>query len=317
MKILVTGAAGFIGSHLVERLLEDGDEVVGLDDLNDYYDPAIKRTNLQGALGHTAYQFHEGDIRDQDLVERLFGAGSFEVVVHLAARAGVRRSIEEPLLYESVNLGGTVVLLEACRRHDVRRFVFASSSSVYGDDTPAPYREDASADHPIAPYPASKRAGELLVHSYHHLHGLEAPCLRFFTVYGPRQRPDMAIHKFSRLIEAGEPIPFFGDGSTRRDYTYIDDIIQGVIGAVRVPGIGYEPINLGESETISLADLVSALEEALGKTAILDRQQLAPGDMLLTSADITKAQDLLGYAPTTPLHEGLPRFVKWFKGDVG
>lgn len=317
MKILVTGGAGFIGSHLTERLLADGDEVTCLDDFNDYYDPAIKRRNVEGILTgeaakRGAYKLYDGDIRDLELTEKIFAEGSFDVVVHLAARAGVRRSLEEPLLYSSVNLDGTMNLLECCRRHEVRRFVFASSSSVYGDDCPVPFREDVAADHPIAPYPATKRAGELLVHSHHHLYGIEAPCLRFFTVYGPRQRPDMAFHKFALLIDQGKPIPFFGDGSTLRDYTYIDDIIQGVVGAVRTPGIGFEPFNLGESETITLAEVVDELGKAMGKEVILDRKPLAPGDMLRTCADISLARERLGYAPTTKIREGLPKFVEWF-----
>jgi UDP-glucuronate 4-epimerase len=317
MKVLITGAAGFIGSHLADRLLADGDEVVGIDDFNDYYDPAIKRRNVSGALDHAGYRLVEGDIRDASLVDELFAHEGFEVVVHLAARAGVRRSLEEPLLYTSVNLDGTMLLLEACRRNRVRRFVFASSSSVYGDDCTPPFREGEAADHPIAPYPATKRAGELLVHSHHHLYGIEAPCLRFFTVYGPRQRPDMAIHKFTRLIDRGEPLPFYGDGTTYRDYTYIDDIIQGVVAAVRVPGLGFAPINLGENQTISLAELVAEIEAALGKEAILDRQPMAPGDMLRTCADLTRARELLDYQPTTSIREGLPRWIEWYRQTYG
>jgi UDP-glucuronate 4-epimerase len=317
MRILVTGAAGFIGSHLVERLLADGDDVTGLDDFNDYYDPRLKHGNLAVALDHERFRLVEGDLLDRVMVERLLAADPFEVVVHLAARAGVRPSLEQPLLYQRVNVEGTALLLEAARSTGVRRFVFASSSSVYGEDSEPPFREDQAADRPISPYGASKRAGELLAHTYHHLYGLEAPCLRFFTVYGPRQRPDMAIHKFTRLIESGEAIPFFGDGSSRRDYTYIDDIIQGVLGAIRTPDLGFEVFNLGESETITLAGLVEALEQATGRRASLDRRPTMPGDVTRTCACIDRASTRLGYHPTTSIREGLPRFVAWYREHLG
>src|SRR5262245_34284830 len=262
-SVLVTGGAGFIGSHLVEALLEAGRDVVVLDSFDTFYDPEVKRRNVGAFSGRPGFTLVEGDIRDEKAVERLFAGNPIDVVVHLAARAGVRPSIEQPLLYSDVNLNGTVTLLEACRRHNVGKFVFGSSSSVYGDSAKAPYKEQEAADRPISPYGATKRAGELLCASYHALFSLNAFCLRFFTVYGPRQRPEMAIHRFTRLIDRGLPLPRFGDGSTSRDYTYIDDIIQGVLRAIeRVQG--FEIINLGGSRTTRLVDLIGLLEERLG-----------------------------------------------------
>ena len=313
MRILVTGGAGFIGSHLAERLLGRGDRVVVLDNLNDYYDPAIKRRNIAGALAQAGYTFVEGEILDTALLGALFDAHAFDVVVHLAARAGVRPSLEQPLLYEEVNCRGTLNILEAMRERDVRRLVFASSSSVYGNVKEIPFREDARIDRPVSPYAATKAAGELYCYNYHHLYGISSTCLRFFTVYGPRQRPDMAIHKFTRLIEGGKPLPFYGDGTTERDYTFYTDIIDGVVASID-RDLGFEILNLGESRTTSLSRLVELIEDALGKQAVPDKQPMQPGDVELTCADVTKARELLDYSPSTAVEEGIPRFVEWFRG---
>lgn len=309
MKVLVTGGAGFIGSHLCEALLARGDEVVILDNFNDFYDPAIKRQNaaeLEGAV------LVEGDIRDEALVGKLFEEHALDGVVHLAAMAGVRPSLVDPLLYQDVNLRGTMVLLEAVRQRPQTRFVFASSSSVYGGNTKVPFSEEDRVENPISPYAATKRSCELLAWTHHHLFGIPTTGLRFFTVYGPRQRPEMAIHKFTRLIMQGQPIPFFGDGSTRRDYTYIDDIIDGVVRSLdRCEG--YELYNLGESQTTSLAELVEAIGQACGREPIIDRQPMQPGDVVITYADVTKAKERLGYQPSTTVEEGLERFVRWYR----
>ncbi|MCB9916178.1 MAG: GDP-mannose 4,6-dehydratase [Planctomycetes bacterium] len=312
-RILVTGGAGFIGSHLCERLLERGDEVTVLDNFNDFYDPAIKRRNatlVERAGGRVV----EGDFRDAEQVTALFDEGRFEAVVHLGAMAGVRPSLLDPLHYEDVNVRGTLVLLEEIRRRGGVRFVFASSSSVYGKNEDVPFREDDDIHHPVSPYAATKRAGELMCFTFHHLYGIPTTCLRFFTVYGPRQRPEMAIHKFVRKTLRGEPIPFFGDGSTRRDYTYIDDIVDGVVRSIdRCEG--YEIYNLGESQTTSLAELVDAIGEACGRAPVIDRQPMQPGDVVVTYADVTKARERLGYAPQTLVREGLARFVAWYREE--
>ena len=306
-RILVTGGAGFIGSHTVERLLARGDQPVVLDNFNDFYDPAIKRANVARFPGVPVVV---GDIRDKSLIDSLFAQQRFDGVIHLAAMAGVRPSVQDPLLYEDVNVRGTMVLLEAARRQPGLRFVFASSSSVYGARDRSPFREDDDIPRPVSPYAATKRAGELIAYTYHHLFAVPVACLRFFTVYGPRQRPEMAIAKFSAAIERGEAIPFYGDGSTRRDYTYIDDIVDGVVAAYdRCQG--YEIFNLGESATTSLSELVDALARALGREARLDRQPLQPGDVPLTCADVSKAVRLLGYAPKVGVDEGLRRYVAW------
>jgi len=312
MRILVTGGAGFIGSHLSERLLTRGDEVVVLDNLNDYYDPAIKERNLKVAQESPAMTFIKGDILDTDLLDALFSEHAFDVVVHLAARAGVRPSLEQPLLYEQVNCQGTLNILEQMRTRGIARLVFASSSSVYGNVKEIPFREDARVDRPVSPYAASKAAGELYCHNYHHLYGISTTALRFFTVYGPRQRPDMAIHKFTALIDKGKPLPFYGDGSTRRDYTYYTDIVDGLVAAVDCD-LGFEIVNLGESQTTTLSELVECIEKAFGKKAVLDHQPIQPGDVVMTCADVSKARKLLGYNPTTPVSEGVPRFVEWYR----
>lgn len=315
MKILVTGGAGFIGSHLVERLLERGDEVVVIDDLNDFYDPAIKRRNLATALQHRLFTFIEGDIRDAEALGRQ-GAGGrkYDVIVHLAARAGVRPSLADPLLYEQVNCYGTLNILEMARKQGIKRLVFASSSSVYGHSSKPPFREDEPIRSPMSPYAATKAACELYCSNYHHLYGISCTALRFFTVYGARQRPDLAIRKFTAMIDRGEPIPFYGDGGSERDYTYYTDIIEGVVAAID-RDLGFEIINLGESLTTRLSRLVELIEKHLGKRARLSRQPEQPGDMKVTCADVSKAARLLGYKPTTPIETGIERFVAWYKSN--
>jgi UDP-glucuronate 4-epimerase len=312
-KILVTGAAGFIGSHLCEALVRRGERVIGLDSFDDFYDPALKRRNVAPLAGDDHFELIEGDIRNAELVAGLLGRG-VDTVAHLAARAGVRPSIEKPLLYQDVNINGTMVLLEACRKLGTRRFIFASSSSVYGNNEKVPFSESDNVDFPISPYAATKKAGELICHTYHHLYGLDMTCLRLFTVYGPRQRPDLAIHKFARLIEAGRPIPVFGDGGMSRDFTYIDDIIDGVLRALDRCG-EYHVYNLGESRPVSLADLIGALEKALGKRAKIDRRPVQPGDVNRTFADVSLARRDLGYEPATELATGLARFVEWLRTE--
>jgi UDP-glucuronate 4-epimerase len=310
MKILVTGSAGFIGSHLVERLLTSGHEIAILDDFNDFYDPQIKRDNIAAVADKIAV--HPADLRDARAVRQVFHEGKFDVIVHLAARAGVRPSINQPQLYYDTNVAGTLHLLEAARAVGIDRFIFASSSSVYGLAKIVPFSEDLPLTQTISPYAATKMAGEFLCSTYSHLYRMRIVALRFFTVYGPRQRPDLAIHQFTRRIWRGESINQFGDGTTRRDYTYIDDIIQGVVASLGYDGPFFDVFNLGESETIQLKDLISAIEGALGRKAQINLLPEQPGDVPLTCADISKARRLLGYEPTTPLRVGLPRFVEWF-----
>jgi UDP-glucuronate 4-epimerase len=310
MRILVTGGAGFIGSHLVEKLLADGHAVAILDDFNDFYDPEIKRENIAAVSREVAV--HQVDLRDSGLVRNLFHREKFEAIAHLAARAGVRPSILHPQLYYDTNVAGTLHLLEAARVTGVERFVFASSSSVYGISKTVPFSEEIHLTQTISPYAATKIAGEFLCSTYSHLYKMPVVALRYFTVYGPRQRPDLAIHQFTRRIHEGKPIDQFGDGTTRRDYTYVDDIIQGTMAALRYEGALFEVFNLGESETIELKDLIAAIERELGKRAKINRLPEQPGDVPLTCADITKAKKLLGYTPQTPFNQGLPRFVNWF-----
>jgi UDP-glucuronate 4-epimerase len=316
MRILITGGAGFIGSHLVERFLGAGHDVLVVDDFNDYYDPALKRENVRVAAASPRWRLVEGDIRDAALVEKTFAEFGPDLVVHLAARAGVRPSIELPLLYQEVNVGGTQILLEAARRNGVRKFLFASSSSVYGDESRSPFSESDPVEKPVSPYAATKRAGELLGYTYWHLHGIAFWGLRFFTVYGPRQRPEMAIHKFTRLIDEGLEVPQYGDGSSRRDYTWIDDIIDGVVASASSIE-GYEILNLGESRTTSLADLIGLIAAALGKPARVRRLPFQAGDVQATCADISRAAARIGYAPTCPVEEGIPRFVAWYREQRG
>jgi UDP-glucuronate 4-epimerase len=312
-NILVTGGAGFIGSHLVDKLLAEGNwDVTVVDDLNDFYSPAVKRSNIAGHLLDDNYKFVECDIRDADDLKTVFDEGDFQAVVHLAARAGVRPSLKEPLLYVETNINGTANLLELAKNFGVRQFVFGSSSSVYGVNSKVPFAEDDPIVHPISPYAATKASGELLCHTYSHLYDIRTVCLRFFTVYGARQRPDLAIHKFTKLIMQGKPIQVFGDGSTRRDYTYIEDIIQGVRSAIDYEAAKHEIFNLGESETTELRRLIELIETSLGLKAIIDRQPMQPGDVPITYADISKAKDLLGYDPQIKIENGIPKFVEWY-----
>jgi len=352
MKALITGAAGFIGSHLSERLLSDGWTVAGIDNFDDFYDPKIKRRNISGCLKNKNFQLIEADIRDSAAMEKAVGSG-VEIIVHLAARAGVRPSIAQPLLYADVNVNGTVVLLEAAKKHKVDKFVFGSSSSVYGNNKKFPFSEDDNVDFPISPYAATKKAGELICHTYHHLYGICITCLRYFTVYGPRQRPDLAIHKFAKLIEQNKPIPIFGDGTMMRDFTYIDDIIDGTVAAMkkltaenaesaenelrakesagfRVSVVkktkcvgfntpdrsaSFDIYNLGESQPITVNDLVTEIEKALGKKAVKEYLPPQAGDVERTYADITKATRELGYNPTTTIQTGLEKFVAWLRQE--
>ena len=310
MRILVTGGAGFIGSHLVEKLLGVGHEVVIVDDFNDFYDPQIKQANIAGFAKDVAVC--HVDLRENDSVRTVFSREKVDVVVHLAARAGVRPSIQSPRLYYDTNVLGTLHLLEAARAKGVERFIFASSSSVYGASKTVPFSEEEHLTQTLSPYAATKIGGEFLCSTYSHLYKMRIVALRYFTVYGPRQRPDLAIHQFTRRICAGDPIDQFGDGTTQRDYTYIDDTIQGTMAALDYNGPPYDVFNLGESQTIQLKDLISAIENAVGKKAKISRLSEQPGDMPRTYADISKARKLLGYNPTTKLSEGLPKFVGWF-----
>jgi UDP-glucuronate 4-epimerase len=312
--ILVTGGAGFIGSHLVDHLLADGAaRVTVVDNFNDFYDPAIKRANIAAHVEHDDFELVEADIADSQAMNDLFARTRFDCVVHLAARAGVRPSVEDPLAYAESNVRGTFTLLEAARRNRVPKFIFGSSSSVYGLNSKVPFAEEDAIANPISPYAATKIAAEAACHVYSHLYDLRVVCLRFFTVYGARQRPDLAIHKFARLISQGQPIPIFGDGTTRRDYTYIDDIISGMVAAMKYDQSQFEVINLGESQTVELRRLVELLERALGRRAIIDHQPPQPGDVPLTYADVSKARRLLGYNPQTNIEAGVDRFVDWFK----
>lgn len=313
MKILITGGAGFIGSHLVERCLAAGHAPVVLDDFNDYYDPALKRANVAAFRTKGDVPVVEGDIAALSLVKRVFAGHPPEVVVHLAARAGVRPSWENPGLYHQVNVGGLLTVLEAAREAGVRRFVFASSSSVYGDADRVPFREDTEGLKPISPYGVTKLIGEHYARLYHELHGMSVVCLRFFTVYGPRQRPDMAIRLFARAIARGEPVPMFGDGTMRRDYTYVDDIVTGVAAAVERPLEGFHVINLGGARTTELKSLVEMLAKALGKPAKIESRPAPPGDVRQTHADVTLARDLLGFEPKVGMEEGIGRFVEWLR----
>ena len=313
MQFLVTGGAGFIGSHLCARLLQSGHQVCAFDDLNPFYDVALKELNLDGLRVHgPRFQFVRGDITDRPAVDALFAAGKFDQMVHLAARAGVRPSLEQPALYQRVNVEGTVNLLEAARLAGVKKVVLASSSSVYGVNAKVPFAESDPIFSAISPYAASKLACEALGHVYHHLYGLDVAMLRFFTVYGPGQRPDLAIHKFARLMADGRPIPVFGDGTTARDYTYITDILDG-IEACTQREFGFEVFNLGESQTVTLSRLIELIEQAMGCRAIIQRQLPQPGDVPITYADISKARARLGYAPQVKIDRGIPLFVDWFR----
>lgn len=313
-KILVTGGAGFIGSHLVDKLLaENGQQVTVVDNFNDFYAPDIKRANIAQHLENPRFSLYEADICCAETLHKIFAENEFDAIVHLAAWAGVRPSLLNPKLYTQVNVNGTLNLLELANEFNVKQFVFGSSSSVYGINCKIPFSEDDKISQTISPYAATKAAGELLCHTFSHLYDIRTVCLRFFTVYGARQRPDLAIHKFSKLISEDKPIPMFGDGTTRRDYTFVDDIIQGVRVAIDYDKSNYEIFNLGESQTIELKDLIKLLEESLGKKAIIERKPMQPGDVPITFADISKARELLNYNPQTKIEQGIPKFVEWFK----
>jgi UDP-glucuronate 4-epimerase len=312
VNFLVTGGAGFIGSHVCERLLHDGHAVWAFDDLNPFYDPQLKQRNLREIQSLAKpFEFVHGDLADRTALDELLGSEKFDQIIHLAGRAGVRPSFEQPALYQRANVEGTVNLLEAARLNGVKKIIIASSSSVYGVNSKVPFAESDPIFCPISPYAASKLACEALGHVYHHVYGLDVVMLRFFTVYGPRQRPDLAIYKFARLIRAGKPIPVFGDGSTARDYTYISDILEGILACTR-KNFGFEIFNLGESQTVKLNRLIELLEAALGKKAAIERQPLQPGDVPITCADISKAREMLGYDPGVKIEKGLPLFVDWF-----
>jgi UDP-glucuronate 4-epimerase len=311
MRALITGAAGFIGSHLCERLLADGWTVVGADNFDDFYDPQIKRRNISDCLENENFRLIEADIRDGDAMDKIIG-GDIQIIVHLAAMAGVRPSIAQPLLYADVNINGTMVLLELAKKHGIDNFIFGSSSSVYGNNEKVPFSEDDNVDFPISPYAATKKAGELICHTYHHLCGMSITCLRFFTVYGPRQRPDLAIHKFAKLIEQDKPIPVYGDGTMMRDFTYIDDIVNGIVAAMDRCG-GFNIYNLGESEPITVNDLIAEIEKALGKKAVREYLPPQPGDVERTYADITKSVRELSYNPKTSIQAGLANFTDWLR----
>jgi UDP-glucuronate 4-epimerase len=314
--IFLTGGAGFIGSHLTRRLLERGDRVTVFDDFNDFYDPALKRINVAEFQGREDYTLIEGDIRDGELVDQLFERERFDGVIHLAARAGVRPSLEQPLLYEETNCIGTIHLLEAARRHGPEVFTFGSSSSVYGINKKVPFSESDEINQPISPYATTKRTGELLCFNYHHLYGLKTSCLRFFTVYGPSQRPEMAIAKFTDLLARGETIPMYGDGESRRDYTFISDIVDGIIASHDLAP-GFEIFNLGGAETTRLTDLIHWIAEELAVEPLIQYLPDQPGDVPITYADVSKAAAMLGYSPKIPIREGLKRYVDWFKGHQG
>jgi UDP-glucuronate 4-epimerase len=317
VNFLVTGGAGFIGSNLCERLLRSGHAVWAFDDLNDFYDPRFKQRNLRSieTLGKK-FEFVRGDVTDRAALDGLLGRVKFDQIVHLAARAGVRPSLEQPALYQRVNVEGTVNLLEAARTNGVKKITIASTSSVYGLNSKVPFAESDPIFSAISPYAASKLACEALGHVYHHLYGMDVVMLRFFTVYGQRQRPDLAIYKFAKLITAGKPIPVFGDGSAARDYTFISDILDGIMACTQKK-FGFEIFNLGESQIVQLNQMIALLEDALGKKAVIDRQPLQPGDVPLTFADISKARDQLGYQPRVRVEQGIPRFVEWFRQDTG
>ena len=319
MRVLVTGGAGFIGSHVCERLVSRGEDIVIVDSFDPFYDPAIKRRNIEATMASGRAQLVEADVADTDRVEAALKNEPIDAIIHLAARAGVRPSLERPLEYVRTNVEGTCSLLEIARRRRIRPFVMGSSSSVYGDATPVPFRESEPASKPISPYAATKRAAELLCHTHAHLYGLSVACLRFFTVYGPRQRPDLAIHKFARLMTDGSEIPVFGDGSTERDYTYIDDIVDGVESAldwtVAADAGTFEIMNLGENQTTSLSRLVELIAAELGVKPQLKHLPHQPGDVQCTFADIAKARTMLGYDPHTSIEDGIRRFIEWFRAQ--
>jgi len=313
MKVFVTGSAGFIGSSLVDRLLEEGHSVVGIDNFNDYYNPNLKRDNIKQAEQNNAFTNIEADICDKDTLEAIFSANSFDAIIHLAARAGVRPSLDQCELYTNVNVLGTLNILDCAKKYNVNKILSASSSSVYGNNEKVPFSETDNVDHPISPYAATKKSGELLCYNYHHLYGLNIACLRFFTVYGPRQRPEMAIHKFTHMIDTNQAIPVFNNGECLRDYTYIDDIINGIMSILHHDNIGYDIINLGNSDTTSTLELIQLIEDALGKKAHLDLMPAQPGDVDKTFADISHAKEKYNYSPNYPVKKGIASFIEWYK----
>lgn len=315
-KILVTGFAGFIGSHLTERLLNDRHIVIGIDEFNDYYDPKIKERNISLFKNNKSFFFNKADIRDKNSVNEIFARHKPDIVIHLAARAGVRPSLQQPVLYEEVNVLGTLNLLEAVKNNNCKKFIFGSSSSVYGECKNIPFKETEVNLKPISPYGVSKLTGERYCYTYSYLYKIPIICLRFFTVYGPRQRPDLAIYKFTKLIEEGKPIPVFGDGVYKRDFTYITEIIDGIIGSMNYDKSSFEIFNLGESHTTSVIDLVKLIESATGKKAVVDWQPIQAGDVPLTYADVSKAEKLLGYKPRTTPEEGIKKFVEWYRENL-
>ena len=314
MTIMVTGCAGFIGSHVVDRLLSGGKNVVGVDNLDSFYDPSIKMKNIEHNLDNNNFVFYRADIRDKAEIDQIFEDNDIDVIIHLAARAGVRPSIQDPLLYEDVNIKGTLNLLELSKKCGIKNFIFASSSSVYGVNEKVPFSESDMVERSISPYAASKKACETYCYTYHHLYEIPVVCLRFFTVYGPRQRPEMAIHKFTRLIDNGQEIEMYGDGGSRRDYTYITDIVDGIVAAIDKRS-GYEIINLGDSKVVELQYLIALIEEKLGKKAMIKKMPVQPGDVPITFADISKAKTLLGYAPKVSIEDGIENFVKWYRSE--
>jgi len=317
MNFLITGGAGFIGSHVCERLLSDGHAVWAFDDLNNFYDPQLKRQNLREIKSLAKpFEFVHGDLTNRAALDALFGSVKFDQVIHLAARAGVRPSFLDPALYQRVNVEGTVNVLEAARNNRVKKIIIASSSSVYGVNSKVPFSESDPVFSAISPYTASKLACEALGHVYHHIYGMDVAVLRLFTVYGPRQRPDLAIRKFATLIYAGKPIPVFGDGSMERDYTYITDTLDGIIACTKKE-FGYEIFNLGESQTVKLTRIIELLEAAFDRKAVIDRQPVQPGDVPVTFADISKAHAHLGYNPQVKIEQGITQFVNWFRHGHG
>ncbi|MBN1155429.1 GDP-mannose 4,6-dehydratase [candidate division KSB1 bacterium] len=314
MKFLITGGAGFIGSHLIERLLADGHDIVCIDNFNDYYDPKIKRRNLSTIEPDKAFRLIDGDILDEPLLDAIFCENKFDAIVHLAARAGVRPSVEQPKLYQEVNIRGTMNLLDLAKEHGIKKFVMASSSSVYGNNKKVPFSELDFVDNPISPYAATKKACELIGYTYHALYDMSVSCLRFFTVYGPRQRPDMAIHKFTVQIDQDRPIYIYGDGSAKRDFTFITDIIDGIVASIERCD-GYNVYNLGESRVVELMYLVQLIEQGLGKRAKIIKTDPQPGDVAITYADISKAKSELDYSPSVAIERGIEKFIEWYKNN--
>jgi UDP-glucuronate 4-epimerase len=312
MKILITGAAGFIGSHTCESLIKNGNSIIGVDNFDPFYSSKLKELNLEQLNQNNNFRFYKADIRDDKVLNQIFSSNQVDVVIHLAAKAGVRPSIESISEYYDVNINGTVSLLESMRKNGIKKMVFASSSSIYGNNQKVPFSEDDRVDNPISPYASTKKSGELLCHVYSHLYNFDITCLRFFTVYGPRQRPDLAIHKFTKLIQENKPIPFYGDGSSSRDYTYIEDIVNGISCALNHLE-GYKIYNLGESKVITLKKLVEVIETILGKKAMLNQLPMQQGDVSRTFADISKARAEIGYNPAYDFETGMKKFVDWYK----